>query len=309
MAIMFNNHGFDPKPWVAALGARLPGMEIRVFPQVGDPESIKYAVIWNHPHGDLGRYPNLKAILLLSAGADFLKHDPSLPDDTPIVRLVDEAVARDMAQHCLHFTLHFHRAYHLNARDQTQAKWLRYDYPAAEERRVGILGLGAMGQVVAAEIMRAGFPVHAWVRTARDSGAVNLFVGEDQIEAFFASSDILISILPNTMHTQGFINAERLACMPRGAFLINVGRGETIDDDALKQALDAGHIEAAALDVFRHEPLPAEHWMWAHRGVIVTPHAAGNSYARSGAEKIAANILRLERGETPFPLFDPRRGY
>ena len=240
MAIMFNNHGFDPKPWVAELSTRLPGMDIKVFPQVGDPAQIEYAVIWNHPHGDLDRYPNLKAILLLSAGADFLKQDPSLPADIPIVRLVDEAVARDMAQHCLHFTLHFHRAYHRNARNQPQAKWLRYDYPATEKRRVGILGLGAMGQVVASEIMRAGFPVHAWVRTPRDPGAISLFEGEEQIDAFFAASDILICILPNTAHTQDLINADRLACMPQGAFLINVGRGETIDDAALEYALASG---------------------------------------------------------------------
>ncbi len=306
---MFNNHGFDPQPWVEALGMRLPGFEIRVFPQVGDPADIEYAVIWNHPHGDLGRYPNLRAVLLLSAGADFLKNDASLSRNIPVVRLIDEAVANDMAQHCLYFTILFHRAYHKSLRNQAQQKWRFYDYPPADQRRIGILGLGAMGKTVAAEIMRAGFPVHAWVRTARDAGAFDLFVGEENIAAFFAATDILISILPNTALTGNFVNAERLQKMPRGAFLINVGRGETINDDALRQALDTGHIEAAALDVFRLEPLPGEHWMWTHPGVFVTPHAAGNTYARSGADQIAANIQRIERGEAPYPLFDRERGY
>jgi glyoxylate/hydroxypyruvate reductase A len=309
MIIMLNNHGFDQAPWVRALQRELPQSEIRVFPEVGGPEDIEYAVIWNHPHGDLGRYPKLKAILLLSAGADFLIHDPSLPPDVPIVRLIDDAVAADMAQHALYFTIHFHRAYHRHLRDQARRHWQRYDYPATHKRRVGVIGFGAMGKAIALELQRAGFPVSAWVRTERSDADTQLFAGNDQLPEFLAQTDILITVLPNTPETECFIDAERLNQLPHGAFLINMGRGKSIDDDALRRALDSGQIEAAALDVFREEPLPESHWMWSHPAIFITPHVSGNTYARSGATRIAENIRRIEQGQEPYPLFNPERGY
>ncbi len=307
MAIMINNQGFDNRPWAEALGELLPEFEMRIYPDTGNRDDIEYAVVWNHPRGDLMNYPNLKAILLLSAGVDFLKND-KLPD-IPIIRLVDEVVAKDMAQHALHWIIHFHRSYHLNRKNQLARCWQRYDYPPAEERKIGILGLGEIGRRMAKELINAGFPVQAWVRTYREQQDVKLFIGDDEQQAFFAQTDILISLLPLTPQTHSFLNVKRLAWLPKGAFVINIGRGAVIDDEALKQLLDSGHIEAAALDVFREEPLPEESWMWLHDRVYITPHASGNTYPRSGVQSVAANIRRIENGENPFPIYNSDNGY
>lgn len=307
MAIMINNHGFDNTPWIEALTELLPEADIHNYPEVGNRHDIEYAVIWDHPHGDLITYPNLKAILLLSAGVDFIKGD-ELPD-VPVIRLIDESVAKDMALHTLHWIIHFHRDYYRYRKNQSQRIWERYDYAPASELRIGILGLGEIGSRIARQLTQVGFPVSSWVRSERQQPGLKLFTGEQSQQAFFAQTDILLNLLPLTPQTQSFINAERLAMLPRGAFIINIGRGAVIDDEALKQALESGQIEAAALDVFSEEPLPDDSWMWSHPNVFVTPHVSGNTYARSGATKVAANIRRIQNGDSPFPIYDPQRGY
>ncbi|MDE3081491.1 MAG: glyoxylate/hydroxypyruvate reductase A, partial [Paracoccaceae bacterium] len=120
---------------------------------------------------------------------------------------------------------------------------------------------------------------------------------------------IVVLLLPLTAETTDLLNARRIARMARGSFVINPGRGPLIDDGALLEALDAGQIAHATLDVFRTEPLPPDHPFWAHPNVTVTPHIAADTRAASAARVVAENIRRGEAGEPFLHLVDRARGY
>jgi glyoxylate/hydroxypyruvate reductase A len=118
-----------------------------------------------------------------------------------------------------------------------------------------------------------------------------------------------VLLLPDTPATQNILNAETLAQMPKGAFIINPGRGPLIDDDALMATLDQGQIAHATLDVFRVEPLPADHPFWAHPKITVTPHIAAETRAITASQVIVENMRRGEAGEPFINLVDRAVGY
>jgi glyoxylate/hydroxypyruvate reductase A len=145
--------------------------------------------------------------------------------------------------------------------------------------------------------------------TGAQPAGVECLSGEEGLNMALGRAEILILLLPLTSATRDLLNADRLALMPEGAFIINPGRGPLIDDEALLAALDSGRIEHATLDVFRVEPLPAEHAFWAHPKVTVTPHIASDTRAETAARVIAENIRRGEAGETFLHLVDRSAGY
>lgn len=308
MAILLNNGEFDNQPWLEALNASLPEETVYIYPNIPDKNSIEFAAVWNHPAGDLATYPNLKAVLILGAGGDFLMKDNNLPN-VPIVRLVDDNVVRDMAQYCWYWVTHFYRHFDNYRFNQELNTWQRIDYPTIEHYKVGIIGLGAIGKVVARTLGNAGYTVSAWVQTERNIEGIQIFHGDDQLASFMGELDVLINVLPLTQCTRGFLNLEKMRLLPRGAKIINISRGAVIDEQSLKTLLDEDHLDGVALDVFAKEPLPADSWYWHHPKVNITPHASGQTYARSASKFLIANIKRIQQGEQPFPLFDPTKGY
>jgi glyoxylate/hydroxypyruvate reductase A len=214
-----------------------------------------------------------------------------------------------MACHAIHWALHFHRGYDRYARQQSSALWRRHVFPPNEKRRVGVLGMGEIGRVTAGMLRDLGFSVAGWSRAPKDVAGVESYHGADQLEPFLRRTEILIILLPPTPATTDLIDAERLAMLPPGAFVVNMGRGEIIVDDALLAALQSGRLGGAALDVFREEPLPATSPFWFHPKVFVTPHAAGPTGLDYGARRIAANILLMEQGGVPDGLVDREAGY
>ncbi|MFN3281276.1 MAG: NAD(P)-dependent oxidoreductase, partial [Tabrizicola sp.] len=177
--------------------------------------------------------------------------------------------------------------------------------PLARGRPVTILGMGALGSACAAALRALNFPVTGWSRTPKP-GCLH---GEDGLRQALATAQVLVLLLPRTPETEAILNAERLALLPKGAVILNPGRGALIDDAALLAALDAGHIAHATLDVFRIEPLPPDHPYWSHPRVTVTPHIAADTRASSAARVIAENIRRGEAGEPFLHLVDRARGY
>ena len=116
-------------------------------------------------------------------------------------------------------------------------------------------------------------------------------------------------LLPDTPGTANILDARALATLPEGSVIVNPGRGPLIDDDALLAALDRGHIRHATLDVFRQEPLPADHPYWAHPRVTVTPHIASETRPDTASRVIVENIRRGEAGEPFLHLVDRDQGY
>ena len=309
MAILFSYAGGDADFWRRQMGEYVPGQEFRVFPDTGDPSDIEFAMVWLHPEGDLRNYPNLKAILSLGAGVEHVLRDPDLPEGIPIVRLVDDMMSQDMSLHVVHWVIHFHRSYHVYAKDQGDKRWQRLRFPDTRERRVGILGMGELGGEAARRVRDLGFAVAGWSHTPKTIEGVESFHGDDGLMPFLRRTDILASLLPLTPATENLLDGEKFAAMPEGAYLINLSRGAIVVDKDLLAALDSGQIAGAALDVFRTEPLPSDDPYWSHPKVSVTPHAAGPTNDRSAARKMAENINRVLAGEAPHPVLDMERRY
>jgi glyoxylate/hydroxypyruvate reductase A len=189
------------------------------------------------------------------------------------------------------------------------AKWEPHIPPLARDRKVGVLGLGALGGACAQALAGLNFDVAGWSRRPKEIAGVASYNGDEGLATVLARSEILVLLLPRTPQTENLLNAGTLALLPKGAVVINPGRGPLIDDDALLAALDAEQIGHATLDVFRTEPLPAGHPFWAHPGVTVTPHIASETRPDSASRVIAENIRRGEAGEPFLHLVDRDAGY
>ena len=275
----------------------------------GDLADIEYAVIGVPHSGVLGELPNLKAVLSLWAGVDALLADPAFPRHIPLARMVDPLLAVDMTQFAIHWALHFHRGLHHYADLQQRKEWRQIAYPEAGERRVGIMGLGVLGTDAAARLAAMGFDVAGWDALEKSIDGVKTFVGPHQLTDFLGRTEILIILLPLTDGTRGILNAETLAMLPKGAFVISLARGAHIVDDDMIAALDAGRIERAVLDAFVAEPLPTDHPFWNHPGIVVTPHIASKTTPRTAAAEIAIDFRRLQAGKTPRHLVDMEKGF
>ncbi|HWK44860.1 MAG TPA: glyoxylate/hydroxypyruvate reductase A [Stellaceae bacterium] len=309
MALLFRASGEGGGEWVAPLRAAMPDEDIRFWPDVGDPAEIDAALVWKPPSGWLATLPNLKAILSLGAGVDHILQDTALPAGVPIIRLVDPAMAEAMTEWIVLQVLRLHRQDVDYAAQQRERVWRRHDQPLARERRIGILGLGTLGCHAGQALRSLGFDVAGWSRSRKSVPDIASFAGLDELESFLARTDILVLLLPLTADTDGLLNSVRLAQLPRGAGIVNAARGRHIVDEAVLTALGSGHISAAVLDVFQHEPLPPEHPYWSHPRVVVSPHAAAATDARSASVIMSDTVRRLRSGAELIDRVEPGTGY
>jgi len=308
MALMFLSPDDPAEAWRDVLLAAIPDLDVRIWPQVGDPTEIDLALVWRPPTGELARYPNLRAILSLGAGIDGLLAQPGLPD-VPIARMVDPSLTRTMTEYVLLAVLRHHRQFDHYEREQRATRWSYAFPPQAADRRIGILGLGVLGGAAAKTLSSHGFPVAAWSRTRKQLAGIQSFAGKGGLPAFLARTDILICLLPLTRETAGILNAQTFAGLPRGAYLINVARGAHLVEPDLIAALDSGQLAGATLDVFSEEPLPPGNPLWGHPKVLITPHVASYSLPSTGAADVVENIRRARAGQPLLHQVDRARGY
>ena len=312
ITVLFSSDDDDPDDWRAALTRELGEgrIDMRVWPDgVGDRAEIEYAMVWHHPHGDLGNYPNLKCILSLAAGPEAVLADPGLPEGGPVVRLVDSSLTDEIVLYCLHWVLHLHREFDSYIEASRHGVWKKLGRRTAPDIRVGVMGLGELGGRAAAALAGLGYAVAGWSRSPKTIAGVEGFHGDAGFRPFLARSDILLCLLPLTDATRDILDADAFAALPAGACIVNAGRGGHVVDDDLIAALDSGHLATAVLDVFREEPLPSGHPFWRHPRIIVTPHIAGRTHTQTAAAVVAENIRRVERGEAPQPVIDRSRQY
>lgn len=309
MAIYFHWDKATEDIWRSAFDAAGTGTDLRFEGDLGNLDEIDYAVVWAPPPGRLKQFSNLKYIFSIGAGVTHITLDPEAPLSVPIVRLQDDMLVQDMCCHILHWVLHFHRHYHRYKLYEADRKWLRHKYPENGERKVAVLGLGQTGRAACEQLNNLGFDVIGWSQSAKDIPGIRCYHGDEMLTEVLSQAEILVNLLPLTPATSNLINAATLAAMPDGAFFINCGRGGTVVDADLLAALDGGKIEAAALDVFREEPLPEDDPYWSHPRVSVTPHAAAPSNERSAARFIAAQMRIAMDGGRPAPIMDLVKGY
>ena len=271
------------------------------------PDAVDYIVYApNSELQDFTPYTRAKAVLNLWAGVEAITGNETLK--VPLARMVDPGLTQGMVEWVTGHVLRYHLGMDIDI-TRCDTLWEPRLPPLAQERRVSILGLGNLGQAVAQRLIDFGFDVTGWSRSPKNVPGVSCLHGEDGLAQALRSAEILVLLLPDTPATENTLNADTLALMPEGAFIINPGRGPLIDDDALLAALDTGQIAHATLDVFRVEPLPAEHPFWAHPRVTVTPHVAAETRPSTASKVIVENVRRGEAGEPFLYLVDRDLGY
>jgi glyoxylate/hydroxypyruvate reductase len=309
MVLLFRSSVDSEARWKPQLGRLMPELEVRVWPEVGDPADIDYALVWRPEPGLLASLPNLKLILSLGAGVDHILCDPLLPNDVPIVRLVDPYMTDAMSEYVVLQVLRLHRQ-DLDYRAQQQAAdWRELEQKNAAARRVGILGAGALGQDGGRKLKELGFDVALWNRSEKVVEGLRSYAGAAGLPALLGRSEILVCLLPLTAETEGILNTSTFTLLPQGAALINVARGGHLVEEDLLAALASGRLSAAVLDVFREEPLPAGHPFWSHPRIIVTPHIAAATHPPTAAPIILDNIRRFEEGRPLLNRVDRSQGY
>lgn len=301
---------WDPGQWRDVFLARADGRPVSVWPDDGDEAGAAPYVIcaWKTDPRVFEVLPSPRAVFSLGAGVDHLQV-PGLLRDVPVARIVDPDLTMRMVEYVTFAVLHLHRQISRYAQDQSLRVWAPRFQTAASRVRVGIMGLGVLGEACGRTLAQLGFDVAGWVRTPREATSVQVFAGQEALGAFLARTEILVNLLPNTPQTRGLIGADVFARLADGARFVNVGRGETVVEDELVQALASGRLAGAVLDVFGTEPLPADSPLWALPGVLITPHVAADSDPDVIADQIIRNIERLERGEALAGRVDMTRGY
>ena len=284
------------------------GLDVTLTDQPGDPAAVEYVIYSpGSPLTDFTPYTACKAVLNLWAGVEKVVTNATLTQ--PLCRMVDPAMTTGMVEWVTGHVLRHHLGMDRHILGQDGVWRAGIIPPLAYERPVAMLGLGALGQACAQTLASLGFPVLGWSRSAKSVPGVTCHSGAEGLEAVLRQAQIVVLLMPLTADTENLLNAARLALLPRGAVIVNPGRGPLIDDTALLAALNSGQIGHATLDVFRTEPLPAAHPFWAHPGVTVTPHIASETRPDSASRVIAENIRRGEAGE-PFQFqVDRVRGY
>lgn len=309
MRAAFLSTEFAFAPWAVELTRHLADLDLRCWPEIGDPGAIEAALVWRPPPGALALLPNLRLIHVLGAGVEDVLADPTLPAGVPIVRLVDPGMTAAMGEYVAFQVLRLHRGDLAYRAQQERHEWREHDQPAAEDRRVGILGLGALGGAAMLRLKVMGFDVAGWSGHRRRLKGIATFHGADGLAALLARSEILVCLLPLTPQTENLLDAALFAALPRGAAVINCARGAHLVEADLIAALDSGQISAAVLDVFRTEPLPASHPFWSHPRLVVTPHVAAASNPRTAAPIVAHALKSAALGLPLANLVERARGY
>lgn len=296
----------DLVTWKTQIQTQLPELEIFVYPDIPQPEKVKYAILWNHPEGILKTFPNLQWASSLGAGVEHIIGDADLPKTIPITRIVGEQLATGMARYVTKAILNNQqRSIYLLA-NQQQQKW---KVPVFQEKTIGIMGFGKMAQKTIEVLQCLGYNIVVYSNSPKDSKGIQHFYGKDQLPAFLKKTDVLVCMLPLTPATENMLNAELFAHCKPGTYLINVARGKHVVEDDLLEAITQGQISGACLDVFREEPLPKKHPFWLHSQITVTPHCASLTTPEEAVSQWVENYHRLNKGEELLHQIDVEKGY
>lgn len=283
------------------------GLDRATLSPDADPQIVDYIIYSpNSPVQDFGVFPRLKAVLSLWAGVESIVGNTTL--DVPLTRMADAGLREGMVEWVTGHVLRHHLGMdrHILVQD---GRWRPEAPPLARHRTVAVLGLGALGSACAEMLATLNFDVTGWSRSPKSLPGITCHHGADGLATCLKTAEIAALLLPDTPETENTLNARTIAMMPKGAIIVNPGRGALIDDDALLAALDTGQIGHATLDVFRNEPLPGDHPYWAHPGVTVTPHIASETRPGTASEMIAENIRRCEAGSPLLHVVDRSLGY
>jgi len=301
----------DPRPerWITPLQAALPDAELIAWQDDMPPQQADYALVWQPPAVLFENEPGLKAIFNLGAGVDALLKLPALPEALPIYRLEDAGMSAQMAEYLVHQIAEITRAMPVYRQQQQDKHWKMQAPCRRKDWPIGLLGLGQIGNKAAQALALLEYPVASWTRKAKTFPGVESFSGQDALASFLGRTRILINTLPLTAETQGILNQSLLSQLQPQSVLINVGRGQHLNEDDLLAALDEGQLLHAVLDVFEQEPLPETHPFWSHPQITLTPHISAPTLREETIRQIAEKLQALQAGESISGQVDRQRGY
>ncbi|WP_207282237.1 glyoxylate/hydroxypyruvate reductase A [Pseudomonas sp. FW300-N2F2] len=308
MALLYKADPVRGEQWKRLFAEHAPDIEWRAWPDIGDPKDIRYLAAWQAPDDLETRLPNLEVLFALSAGVDQLDLD-RLPTSLPVVRLLDPGITRGMCEYASFAVLSLHRDMLRYRQQQVARCWQAHLLQPAAQRRVGVMGLGMQARQILATLQTFGFALSGWARSEHRIAGVDCFAGDEQLPAFLGQCDIVLCVLPLTAQTKGILNRQLFQHLPKGAALVNMGRGGHLIEEDLLEALASGQLSAAVLDVLQQEPAAPDHPFWQHPQILLTPHIAAMTQPESAFGVLLDNIRRHQRGESMLGQIDPQRRY
>ncbi|MEY4470726.1 MAG: Glyoxylate/hydroxypyruvate reductase [Pseudomonadota bacterium] len=298
--------GLAPEPWVQGLQQALPHADVSAW-RPGAPQA-DHAIVWAPPQQFIDEQAGLQTLFNIGAGVDALLQ-LQLPSQLLVVRLDDAGMSVQMAEYVCHAVIRHFRELDAYEADTQAGLWsfrkprLRADFP------VGVMGLGVLGQRVAQALQVFDFPVNGFSRSPKDLPGVRCFSGPEGLVDFLAATRVLVNLMPLTPETENMLNSHTLSQLQPGGYVINVARGKHLVEQDLLDLIDQGHLAGAMLDVFRTEPLPAEHAFWKHPKITLTPHTSARTLRDESLAQIVGKIQALQRGDPINGIVDHRRGY
>jgi glyoxylate/hydroxypyruvate reductase len=313
MTILVAVRGWKPDHWIHALQGAAPDRRIVLPSDAFDSATVRYALVWKPEPGYLATFPNLEVIFSLGAGVDHLTTDPALPA-LPVVRIVDPDLTSRMTEWVVLNVLLHHRRHAHYAAAQAAGAWRPLRQWAAGAVRVGIMGLGELGRDAARALLSLGFKVGGWSRTEKQMDGVDCFHGTEGLGPFLARTDILVSLLPLTAETENLIDRAVIDALAKdgplgGPVILNAGRGRSLVEADLVDALADGRVRGASLDVFASEPLPPDSPLWRAPNLFLTPHVAAESDPVALSRYVIGEITAYEAGRPLRHLVDRGKGY
>lgn len=308
MTLLYKADPERGKQWAQHFAQKAPDIPFRLWPDIGDAASVRYLAAWQPPDDPARTLPNLEVIFSVGAGID--QFDLSrVPAHIAVVRMIEPGIVEGMVEYVTQAVLTIHRDLFDYAIQQRERVWREMPVRAAATRRVGVLGLGMLGTAVLERLRLFGFPCAGWSRSAHAIEGVECHAGVETLDAFLARTDILVCLLPLTDATRGLLDKRLFGKLPKGASLINVGRGPQVNQQDLLDALDNGQLQNAILDVTDPEPLPESHPFWTHPRVRITPHIASATRPETAVDVVLDNIRRHRDGLPMLGEIDRKRGY
>ncbi len=307
MSILIHLNQADPLLLESHLKAHSDCPDLRIWPDCGNMDDIDCIIVWKHDPGILNQFANLKLIASYGAGVENILSDPDLPQGVPITRFVDDTLADQMAEYMLAVILN-HRLHITYYRElQAASQWRPTEFSHA--KNVTILGMGELGSVSAKLLNQNGYTVSGWSRSPKNIEDITSYYGDDQLEDAVKNADYILCLLPLTPQTTNILNKDLFKAAKLGAYLINAGRGDHLNEDDLLEALYNGQLSGATLDVFKSEPLPSDHVFWRHPKIYITPHISSPTDKVQVARQILDNYARMKKGEALINQVDPKRSY
>ncbi|MFA9219156.1 MAG: 2-hydroxyacid dehydrogenase [Sphingomonadaceae bacterium] len=310
MRILLHRADGKTEPWIQDFRRYLPEAEFEIWHAGEKTRPCDYAVVWSPPEAMLPELADVKAIFNTGAGVDaLLKFGDALPRHVPIIRLDDAGMGLQMAEYVTHAVLRYFRRFDEYEAQARAGVWAPLPVHERSEFSIGVLGMGVLGTRVLQALAPFGFPLRGWSRTEKVMEGVQTFHGKDGLDTFLRGSRVLVCMLPLTPDTSNLVDRTNMSKLPAGAYLINVARGAHVAEPDLLTLIRSGHITAATLDVFRNEPLPAQHPFWQEPCITITPHISALTLRQESVQQIAEKIRKIEDGHLVDGIVDRNLGY